>query len=68
MRENGEGRDKVPPWSVAQRVCGAIDGWPGTVVSVDAERGTFEVKWSDGMYPITYPMDTAMVRKAWPWE
>jgi hypothetical protein len=68
MRENNGGRDKVPVWRVAQRVYGAIDNWPGSVVSVDAERGTFTVQWSDGMFPVVYPVDTIMVREAWPWE
>lgn len=69
MREDSEGRGAVPLWRVSQRVHGAIDNWPGSVVSVDHDAQTFDVRWEDGMYPITYPMDTAMVIKgAWPWE
>lgn len=70
MWENDAGRDKVPVWRVAQRVHGAIDNRPGTVVSVDAERGTFTVQWADenAVGAVVYPYDTAMVREAWPWE
>lgn len=58
----------MSPWSVAQRVYGAIDSMPGTIVSVDAERGTFSVYWADKNFPVVYPVETIMVRKAWPWE
>lgn len=66
MREDDAGRDKVPLWSVAQRVFGAIDNCPGTVVSV-GER-TVTVQWSDGASPVVYPLDTIMIRSAYPWE
>jgi hypothetical protein len=66
MREDDAGRDKVPLWRVSQRVFGAIDNVPGTVVSV-GER-TIIVQWSDGSSAVTYPVDTAMVRRAFPWE
>lgn len=70
MRENSNGRDKVPVWRVAQRVYGAIDNCPGTVVSVDAERRTFKVQWADAnaLGDVVYPWDTLMVREGWPWE
>lgn len=68
MRENSNGRDNVPAWRVSQRVYGAIDGVPGTVVYVDATAGIFTVKWTDGTTPVVYPMETAMVRGAYPWE
>lgn len=70
MRSKGNDGDAVPPWSVAQRVYGAIDGCPGTVVSVDAERETFTVQWQDenAVGDVVYPYDTIMVRSAFPWE
>ena len=48
------------------RVCGTLDNYPGTVVAVG--ETTFGVRWADGMYPITYPVETVMVRRAMPWE
>lgn len=68
MREDDDGRGALPVWRLTQRVRGAIDDWPGSVVAVDEAAGTFQVIWSDGMYPITYPVDTAMVRASFPWE
>lgn len=58
----------APCYAVGNRVCGAIDGCPGTVVSVDEQFGTCVVKWDVGDFPIVYPMDTVMIRKAMPWE
>lgn len=70
MRSQDDGRSEVPPWSVAQRVYGAIDGCPGTIVSMDAERETFTVQWADenAVGDVVYPFDTIMVRSAFPWE
>lgn len=68
MRENDDGRNAVFPWSVSQRVFGAIDGLPGRVVSVDEQFGTFIVKWDDGDFPVVYPEGTIMIRRAFPWE
>jgi hypothetical protein len=70
MRESSDGRNTMPPWRVAQRVYGAIDGCPGTVVSVDPERETFTVQWADenAVGDVVYPYDTIMVRGAFPWE
>lgn len=70
MWKSEERQNTVPAWSVTQRVFGAIDGCPGTVVSVDATAGTFSVRWSDqtALGDIVYPSDTIMVRRAFPWE
>lgn len=68
MRENSDGRSEVPPWRNAQRVYGAIDDCPGTIVSVDTERRTFAVDWKGNGFSVEYPDDTIMIRKAWPWE
>jgi len=58
------------PWFQGQRVYGAIDNCPGTVVSVDAfsTSPVFAVRWEDAVGEVIYPHDTIMVRKAWPWE
>lgn len=56
----------VPAYAVGQTVYGAIDDQPGTVV--DVSSATFSVVWNDGKAPVTYPQDTIMVQKAWPWE
>lgn len=39
-------------------------------VSVDAARRTFSVQWADenALGDVTYPDDTIMVRRAYPWE
>lgn len=70
MRQDDDGRDTVPAWSITQRVFGAIDNCPGTVVSVDATADTFSVQWADqaALGGIVYPSDTIMVRPAFPWE
>lgn len=70
MREDDAGRDKMPLWGVAQRVYGAIDNCPGTVVSVDANVNNFAVQWADenAVGDVIYPCDTIMVRRAFPWE
>lgn len=71
MRESSDGRSEVPPWRVTQRVYGAIDDCPGTVVSVDKPAGTFTVEWLDRSghdVPVVYPDNTIMVRRAWPWQ
>lgn len=72
MREDDHGRSEVPVWRVSQRVAGALDGCPGDIVSVDAERGTFTVEWLDasgsGVSVVIYPEDTIMVRRCMPWE
>lgn len=60
------GNELGSSWEVAQRVFGGIDNCPGDVVSV--EDGTFTVLWRDYGVPVIYPFDTAMVRKAFPWE
>ena len=53
-------------YAMGTRVCGTLDNYPGTVVAVG--ETTFGVRWADGMYPITYPVETVMVRRAMPWE
>jgi hypothetical protein len=60
----------TPTYAVGERVFGAIDGCPGTVVSVSTVVApVFSVVWSTGRgEEIIYPMDTIMIRKAWPWE
>lgn len=82
MRQSSDGRLEMPPWgdtpagkpvapayAVGERVYGAIDGCPGTVASVSTVVAPiFSVVWSTGDGEIIYPMDTIMVRKAWPWE
>ncbi len=55
-------------YAVGETVCGALDGCPGTVLSVDDQFGTFIVKWDTNDFPVVYNTDTMMVRKAWPWE
>jgi hypothetical protein len=41
----------------------------GIVVTVDAEKATMGIVWSDGDgYPITYPMDASYLRKGLPWQ
>jgi hypothetical protein len=42
----------------------------GTVVTVDAEKATMGVVWSDSDdgKPITYPMDASYLRRKMPWE
>ena len=67
MRQDSDGRDTMPLWSLTQRVFGAIDGCPGDVVSVGNDW--FAVQWSDGTRDaVVYPEDTIMVRKGFPWE
>lgn len=78
MRESGSGRGAVPPWSdapeippyaVGERVFGAIDGCPGTVVHVsNVIAALVSVEWSDGKEAVIYPAETSMIRKAFPWE
>jgi hypothetical protein len=55
-------------YTPGQRVYGALDNLPGTVVSVDPERGTFAVHWDGNDFPVVYPADSIMVREGWPWE
>ena len=55
-------------YAPGERVYGAIDGCPGTVVSVDDKFNTFIVQWDGNDFPVVYPVDTAMVRSAFPWE
>lgn len=55
-------------YKVGERVFGAIDGVPGTIVSVDRGRGVVTVEWSGGKFPVDYPEDTIMIRRAYPWE
>ena len=62
----GSDTPETPSYALGDRVCGALDGWPGSVVAVG--DNTFDVRWDDGMYPITYPVETIMVRRAMPWE
>jgi hypothetical protein len=61
-------RSDAPNYVVGERVCGVIDDHPGSIVSVDTEAETFDVRWNDGMFPITYPVGYNLVRKAMPWE
>lgn len=55
-------------YAPGERVYGAIDNCPGTVISVDAEFDTFIVQWDGNDFPVVYPQDTIMIRKAFPWE
>lgn len=57
-------------YKVGERVYGAIDNMPGTVVAVGCETRTFSVQWADetALGDIVYPFDTIMVRRAYPWE
>lgn len=79
MRQSGDGRGAVQPWgdapgtpayAVGERVFGAIDGCPGIVVGVsNVVAPLVSVEWSDGgKEAVIYPIDTIMIRKAWPWE
>lgn len=81
MRESGSGRGAVPIWgntqppqttpayAVGERVFGAIDDCPGTVVHVsNVVAALVSVEWSDGKEAVIYPANTIMIRKAWPWE
>lgn len=57
-------------FAVGERVFGAIDGCPGTVVHVsNVVAALVSVVWDGGdKEAVIYPMDTIMIRKAWPWE
>ena len=55
-------------YAVGDRVCGAIDGCPGTVVAMDEEFATCTVKWDNGDFPVVYDQTTIMIRRAMPWE
>lgn len=55
-------------WLVGQRVYGAIDNCPGTVLSVDDKFNTFLVQWDGNDFPVVYNSETMMVRRAFPWE
>lgn len=71
MWKGSDGRDTLPTggdtYAIGEKVFGAIDGVPGTVVAVADTR--ISVEWSDGTIgPVVYPEDTYMIRKAWPWE
>lgn len=56
-----------PAYAVGDTVCSG--DCRGTVVTVDAEKTTMGIVWSDGdEYPITYPMDASYLRKKMPWE
>ena len=77
MRESSNGRRDLPAWSDApaatpydpgDRVCGALDGYPGCVVSVDASARTVTVIWHGEWDAVVYPEDTIMIRRAMPWE
>ena len=75
MREDDAGRGTVFPWGEPQVATSYAVGSSvfsgegrGAVVSVDASQGTFAIVWSDGHYPITYPLDADYLRKAMPWE
>lgn len=75
MWEAGNGREALPTrrdaYATGERVFGAIDGMPGTVVSVGEPAGTVTVEWivaEVSVGNVVYPDDTIMIRKAWPWE
>ena len=74
MRESSDGWGAVPVrsdacWSIGERVYGAIDDCPGTVVGVsDVVAAFVSVVWRGGTDAVVYPQDTIMIRKAWPWE
>ena len=55
-------------YAPGERVYGAIDNCPGTVVSVDTRFDTFLVQWDGNDFPVVYNSDTMMVRGAFPWE
>lgn len=40
----------------------------GTVVTVDTDKATMGIVWSDGDSPIMYPMDAPYLRRGLPWE
>lgn len=40
----------------------------GTVTSMDEEKTTMGVTWSDGDGEITYPTDAQFLRRGMPWE
>jgi hypothetical protein len=65
------GPEATPAYAVGNRVCNSYKPPSyGTVVSVDDENATMGVKWDDGSYPITYPMDATYLKKEerFPWE
>lgn len=68
MRKNSDGRNTLQAgrYTPGERVYGAIDDCPGTVISVDGD--IFIAEWRGAKFSVKYPVDTAMVRKAWPWE
>lgn len=75
MRETGNGWEALPTrgdaYAVGERVFGAIDGLPGTVVSVShVVAPLVVVQWADenAVGDVIYPQDTILIRKAWPWE
>lgn len=70
MRKNSDGRGEVQTrrYASGEVVFGAIDGYPGRVISLDPDTRTVTVQWDEGGLPVVYPMDTIMIRKRWPWE
>lgn len=56
-------------YAVGDKVFGAIDGCPGRVTSVsDVVAPLVCVRWDGEKDDVIYPVDTVMIRKAWPWE
>jgi hypothetical protein len=75
MRQSSNGRDTVQTgsdtYAVGGRVCGAIDGLPGTVVAVSRTAAGYpivSVVWDGADAPVNYPADYIMIRRTWPWE
>lgn len=75
MWEDGNGREALlfrgDAYAVGERVFGAIDGLPGTVVGVsNVVAPLVTVQWADenAVGDVIYPADTILIRKAWPWE
>lgn len=77
MREDGSGRNTVPPWgdasavatpvyAVGDRVTNGTDF--GAVTALDPDEATMGVTWEGETCFIVYPLDATYLRKAMPWE
>ena len=61
-------QDRSYAYEVGDRVRGALDGLPGVVTSVDRQFDTIIVWWDGNDFPVVYPEDSIMIRRALPWE
>lgn len=80
MRQSGDGRSTVFPWSDASTPLSGQSAYAvgdvvysgqsrGSVVSLDAEHATISVVWEDGDGgAIIYPTDATYLRRKYPWE